>query len=86
MMMKSVFWWRKSEYPGETTDLRQSRQCIKGYRTVQLMVMQYIIYTIRIYPASLYLKVLFCISPLHIDSEYMQVNTVEGSMKYGAFS
>ena len=23
MMMKSVFWWRKSEYPEETTDLRQ---------------------------------------------------------------
>ena len=24
MMMKSVFWWRKPEYPVETTDLRQS--------------------------------------------------------------
>ena len=24
MMMKSVFWWRKPEYPEETTDLRQS--------------------------------------------------------------
>ena len=23
MMMKSVFWWRKSEYPEETSDLRQ---------------------------------------------------------------
>ena len=23
MMMKSVFWWRKPEYPEETTDLRQ---------------------------------------------------------------
>ena len=23
MMMKSVFWWRKPEYPKETTDLRQ---------------------------------------------------------------
>ena len=22
MMMKSVFWWRKPEYPEETTDLR----------------------------------------------------------------
>ena len=22
-MMKSVFWWRKPEYPEETTDLRQ---------------------------------------------------------------
>ena len=29
MMMKSVFWWRKPEYPEETTDLRQVRnhQC-----------------------------------------------------------
>ena len=26
MMMKSVFWWRKPEYPEETTDLRQSFQ------------------------------------------------------------
>ena len=23
MMMKSVFWWRKPEYPEDTTDLRQ---------------------------------------------------------------
>ena len=23
MMMKSVFWWRKPQYPEETTDLRQ---------------------------------------------------------------
>ena len=23
MMMKPVFWWRKPEYPEETTDLRQ---------------------------------------------------------------
>ena len=23
MMMQSVFWWRKPEYPEETTDLRQ---------------------------------------------------------------
>ena len=23
MMMKSAFWWRKPEYPEETTDLRQ---------------------------------------------------------------
>ena len=23
MMMKSVFWWRKPEYPEESTDLRQ---------------------------------------------------------------
>ena len=23
MMMKTVFWWRKPEYPEETTDLRQ---------------------------------------------------------------
>ena len=23
MLMKSVFWWRKPEYPEETTDLRQ---------------------------------------------------------------
>ena len=23
MMMKSVFWWRKPEYPEETTGLRQ---------------------------------------------------------------
>ena len=23
MMMKSVLWWRKPEYPEETTDLRQ---------------------------------------------------------------
>ena len=23
MMMKSVFWWRKPEYPEETTNLRQ---------------------------------------------------------------
>ena len=23
MMKKSVFWWRKPEYPEETTDLRQ---------------------------------------------------------------
>ena len=23
MMMKSVFWWRKPEYPEETTDLRK---------------------------------------------------------------
>ena len=23
MMMKSVMWWRKPEYPEETTDLRQ---------------------------------------------------------------
>ena len=23
MMIKSVFWWRKPEYPEETTDLRQ---------------------------------------------------------------
>ena len=23
MMMKSVFWWRKPEYPEETADLRQ---------------------------------------------------------------
>ena len=23
VMMKSVFWWRKPEYPEETTDLRQ---------------------------------------------------------------
>ena len=23
MMMKSVFWWRKPEYPEETTDLQQ---------------------------------------------------------------
>ena len=23
MMMKSVFWWRKPEYPEETNDLRQ---------------------------------------------------------------
>ena len=28
MMMKSVFWWRKPEYPEETTDLRLS----KGYQ------------------------------------------------------
>ena len=26
MMMKSVIWWRKPEYPEETTDLRQDRQ------------------------------------------------------------
>ena len=24
MMMKSVFWWRKPEYPEETTNLRQA--------------------------------------------------------------
>ena len=26
MIMKSVFWWRKPEYPEETTDLRQTRR------------------------------------------------------------
>ena len=26
MMMKSVFWWRKPEYPEETTDLWQVSQ------------------------------------------------------------
>ena len=26
MTMKSVFWWRKPEYPEETTDLRQKRR------------------------------------------------------------
>ena len=25
MMIKSVFWWRKPEYPEETTGLRQVR-------------------------------------------------------------
>ena len=25
MMMKSVIWWRKPEYPEETTDLRQAK-------------------------------------------------------------
>ena len=25
MMMKAVYWWRKPEYPEETTDLRQVR-------------------------------------------------------------
>ena len=25
MMMKSVFWWRKPEYPEETTDLPEER-------------------------------------------------------------
>ena len=29
MMMKSVFWWRKPEYPEETTDLRQVTDEIK---------------------------------------------------------
>ena len=30
-MMKSVFWWRKPEYPEETTDLRQvtDETCVK---------------------------------------------------------
>ena len=27
MMMKSVFWWRKPEYPEETTDLRHQNEC-----------------------------------------------------------
>ena len=27
MMMKSVFWWRKPEYPEETTELRQVTDC-----------------------------------------------------------
>ena len=27
IMMKSVFWWRKPEYPEETTDLRQVQMC-----------------------------------------------------------
>ena len=30
MMMKSVFWWRKPEYPEETTDLRQ----VTGFKQV----------------------------------------------------
>ena len=28
MMMKSVFWWRKPEYPEETTDRKQKRQLL----------------------------------------------------------
>ena len=28
MMMKSVIWWRKPEYPEETTDLRQVTDAI----------------------------------------------------------
>ena len=33
MMMKSVFWWRKPEYPEETTDLRQVTD--ETFHTVQ---------------------------------------------------
>ena len=33
MMMKSVFWWRKPEYPEETTDLRQVTDETATYRT-----------------------------------------------------
>ena len=30
MMMKSVFWWRKPEYPEKTTDLRQITEGLGG--------------------------------------------------------
>ena len=33
MMMKSVFWWRKPEYPEETTDLRQ---CSRAFPSIYL--------------------------------------------------
>ena len=37
MMMKSVFWWRKPEYPEETTDLRQVTDGVRtSYRGVTM--------------------------------------------------
>ena len=36
MMMKSVFWWRKPEYPEETTDLRQvTDETFHTYRDIR---------------------------------------------------
>ena len=39
MMMKSVFWWRKPEYPEETTDLRQVTD---GFHFVDLQILDWI--------------------------------------------
>ena len=36
MMMKSVFWWRKPEYPEETTDLRQVTDESSGVKQSEL--------------------------------------------------
>ena len=36
MMMKSVIWWRKLEYPEETTDLRQVTDETEVYRSNSL--------------------------------------------------
>ena len=44
IMMKSVFWWRKPEYPEETTDLRQVTD--ETYHTVmtQNNTISYVVY------------------------------------------
>ena len=42
MMMKSVFWWRKLEYPEETTDLWQvtDETSMKSYEYVMKIKVQ----------------------------------------------
>ena len=35
MMIKSVFWWRKPEYPEETTNLRRDAFYIRETRGLQ---------------------------------------------------
>ena len=46
MMMKSVFWWRKPEYPEETTDLRQvtdetfHNEGVRGYCRLKSIIWQ----------------------------------------------
>ena len=42
MMMKSVFWWRKPEYPEETTDLRH---IYRLFKMDSLHILKWIPYT-----------------------------------------
>ena len=48
MMMKSVFWWRKPEYPEETTDLRGGGVCIGNLLRI-LIIKQCFSFNLRFY-------------------------------------
>ena len=62
MMMKSVFWWRKPEYPEETTDLRQVTGVNVGVNAcIRLGALYDIIGLVLIYISELDLNKYVCL-------------------------
>ena len=58
MVMKSVFWWRKPEYPEETTDLRQVTDLLgmKVLKPVLLATLEFGLERVSIYRSFYYIS------------------------------